>query len=364
MDVGQLPTYYKAYSWSDKHSLFGHPPDTYPAFEWIRSLERRFLWYRQNPGAAPLYLVREMIQWGGSQNGVLEKFDDALGSYCLTTALTAVLERIEEPRAAIEAALRIPGFGLTYASKLLRFVQPERYGALDRRIRTALSRLQPPLPDIYDGNTRSMVQGYCAFIDYLAGLREALEAGGIALPAEDEAQALWRPAEIEMALFQWASTENDGTLSNPALQATAQERAAPERPSGSADGGAGLNFPWIGPVDRMQGATMNTSITLPFGGSEAKFDVVKLVEHIKDSGRDYIIQGQINCALSVHRKPRSLDVWLRRNFAANHDAKQAVNDVIDQLVSTGLFEVGQFRCPDSGRSCKGIKLVKKARRLT
>ena len=154
-------------------------------------------------GAAPLYLVREMIQWGGSQNGVLEKFDNALGSYCLTERLTEVLDCIEEPQAAIEAALKIPGLGLTYASKLLRFLQPERYGALDGRIRKTLT---PPLPKIFDGNTGSMVRGYCAFIDYLGELQQALELQTIPLPAENGEQARWRPAEIEMALFQWAST--------------------------------------------------------------------------------------------------------------------------------------------------------------
>ncbi len=217
MDVGQFPAYYKAYSWSDKHSLFGYPPDLYPEFEWIRSLERRFLRYRRSRGAAPLYLVREMVQWGGSQNGVLEKFDNALGSYCLTEALTEVLDCIEDPRAAIEAALKIPGLGPTYASKLLRFLQSERYGALDGRIRKALT---PPLPKIYDGNTGGMVRGYCPFIDYLGELQRALEAGDIALPAENGAQARWRSAEIEMALFQRASTQN-----GEALQPTAQKAA-------------------------------------------------------------------------------------------------------------------------------------------
>lgn len=36
IDVGRFPDYYKAYSWSGKHDLFGYPPDSYPAFEWVR----------------------------------------------------------------------------------------------------------------------------------------------------------------------------------------------------------------------------------------------------------------------------------------------------------------------------------------
>jgi len=54
----------------------------------------------------------------------------------------------------------------------------------------------------------------------------------------------------------------------------------------------------------------------------------------------------------------TLDFWLRRNFAKSADIKQAVNDVIRQLVSTGFFEEGEFPCPDNGRLCKGIRIVK------
>jgi hypothetical protein len=83
----------------------------------------------------------------------------------------------------------------------------------------------------------------------------------------------------------------------------------------------------------------------------------RLAEHLKDLGRDYIIQGQVNCTLSDHPKPRSLDVWLRKNSTRNRDTKQAVNEVIDELVSSGRFEKGRFTCPDSGRFCKGVRLV-------
>jgi hypothetical protein len=100
-----------------------------------------------------------------------------------------------------------------------------------------------------------------------------------------------------------------------------------------------------------------TRIRLPFGGSERCFDANALVRQVIGSGSNHILQGQINCGLSAHRKPRSLDVWLRRNFAANPDIKQAVNEVVNQLVATGLFEEGTFLCPDSGRMCKGIRLV-------
>jgi hypothetical protein len=60
-----------------------------------------------------------------------------------------------------------------------------------------------------------------------------------------------------------------------------------------------------------------------------------------------------------HPKPRSLDCWLRENYASHPDTKQAVNEVIDDLVGTGDFVEGKFMCPDSGHKCKGIKLVER-----
>ena len=102
---------------------------------------------------------------------------------------------------------------------------------------------------------------------------------------------------------------------------------------------------------------MTDFVPLPHGGPGAQFPVSDLVAHIRRSGRDYIIQGQVNCFLDDHPKPHSLDVWLRTQYAAQPDTKQAVNQVIDDLVATGLFEPGTFVCPDSGRHCKGIMLV-------
>ena len=98
-------------------------------------------------------------------------------------------------------------------------------------------------------------------------------------------------------------------------------------------------------------------ISLPYGGRNAQFNEQDLISHINNSERDYIIQGQQQCSLANHTKPSSLDYWLRVSYAANSDTKQAVNEVVEQLVATGLFEeVDNLRCPDSGRLCKGIRL--------
>lgn len=98
-------------------------------------------------------------------------------------------------------------------------------------------------------------------------------------------------------------------------------------------------------------------IRLPYGNNEFNSDELK--EYISRTGRNYIIQGQTNCRRDNHPKPSSLDCWLRDNYAENHDTKQAVNEVISALIDTGEFEEGRFICPDSGKPCKGIRIVEK-----
>ena len=95
-------------------------------------------------------------------------------------------------------------------------------------------------------------------------------------------------------------------------------------------------------------------ISLPYGG---QFNERELVEYIRATPRDYIIQGQQKAAKANHTKPHSLDYWLRQ-FADNPDTKQAEMSVIEALVATGLFvSVERLRCPDSGKYCQGLKLV-------
>ena len=96
-------------------------------------------------------------------------------------------------------------------------------------------------------------------------------------------------------------------------------------------------------------------IILPYGG---KFEESDLVEHIKATRQGYIIQGQQAVSKANHSKPQSLDYWLRQ-FADNPDTKQGENSVIEALAGTGYFKVeNHLFCPDSGRKCKGLRLLK------
>jgi hypothetical protein len=96
-------------------------------------------------------------------------------------------------------------------------------------------------------------------------------------------------------------------------------------------------------------------IKLPYGGKDSSFLVNDLLSYMKSMNKDYIIQGGVNCYYEEHPKPHSLDYWLRSFYSRNKDTKQAVNSVIDDLISTGLFTLDEkLICPDSGRLCKGI----------
>ena len=76
-----------------------------------------------------------------------------------------------------------------------------------------------------------------------------------------------------------------------------------------------------------------SSINLPYGNNT--FDSNDLKDYIRRTGNNYIIQGQVNCKRMNHLKPNSLDCWLRDNYAQNPGTKQAINEVIADLVNTG-----------------------------
>ncbi len=213
--IAEFPRYLGEYCWVDKHKLFGYPADSFPEFTWITSLESRFEWFRLNYGVeetAAINLVREMIAWGGSQNGVLEKFEDRLGEINLYDLMSETISHLSSPKDAISRALKIPGMGLTYASKLLRFLDPDTYGALDSRICRALRTRVPEAHIPAVNSDRTKVKAFEAFVDYLMHVREQLDKANVTRPdcrLTRGSGAGWRAADIEMALFRWAELPNE-----------------------------------------------------------------------------------------------------------------------------------------------------------
>lgn len=84
---------------------------------------------------------------------------------------------------------------------------PEKYGALDSRIRGALLK-RNLLRKINDGHINSMVDGYLEFLKLLNNLKGRLEKQQIKKPYDNLSNSgLWRLSEIEMALFRWAELQ-------------------------------------------------------------------------------------------------------------------------------------------------------------
>ena len=102
---------------------------------------------------------------------------------------------------------------------------------------------------------------------------------------------------------------------------------------------------------------LEKTIDLPHGGPSAHFRVGDLVSYFEAMGRNYMIIGEVDCAFADHPRPRSLDYWLRENFARNKETKQATPEVVSQLLATGLFEESDaLRCPDTGQKSAGFRL--------
>jgi hypothetical protein len=141
------------------------------------------------------------------------RFEVGLGNVSLLGIFAPVVANIGDPKAAITAALQIPGCGLTYASKLIRFLRPDMHASLDGRIREAMLKAGL-LSKIYDSNESSMVRGYVAFQAFCADLVARLDAAKIVrpecnLPAAPT-ETGWRVADVEMAMFAWADRSNPG----------------------------------------------------------------------------------------------------------------------------------------------------------
>lgn len=216
ININEFPAFFRAYSWSNaNHQARGYPGDQYPSFPWIKSLEERGAWLTAQPvvAAAPTDYVRELLAWGAGKNDPRMRFEVGLGNVSLLGAFEPVVANIADPKAAITAALQIPGCGLTYASKLLRFLRPDMHASLDGRIREAMLKTGL-LGKIYDSNENSMVKGYVAFQGLCADLVAQLDAAKIARPACNLPAAAtatgWRVADVEMALFAWADRSDLG----------------------------------------------------------------------------------------------------------------------------------------------------------
>ena len=96
-------------------------------------------------------------------------------------------------------------------------------------------------------------------------------------------------------------------------------------------------------------------IILPYANN-ARFKIEDLIKHFKESKIDYMIIGSTQVVLNAHPKPKSLDVWLRKNHCPTgyENTCQSVNNVINQHIRHESFSLGLRKCPKSSRICKAL----------
>jgi hypothetical protein len=103
-----------------------------------------------------------------------------------------------------------------------------------------------------------------------------------------------------------------------------------------------------------------TIIDLPYGGTKAAFNLNDLKSYFKSKKLKYMVIGQAKASYDKHPKPESLDIWLRDQESVKKQYKntcQAVNSVVNKIISSDDFALGLRKCKYSNRLCKSIVLV-------
>ena len=88
-----------------------------------------------------------------------------------------------------------------------------------------------------------------------------------------------------------------------------------------------------------------------------RLDVARLAAWLLETGRHAMVIGAERATLERHRKPLSLDFWIRSEVADNVDTAQATVAVVARICATGLFEEVSVVDPFTDERCRGIALT-------
>lgn len=239
-DIGQMEAFFREiaferclrqYSWSGTfHKKEDRPPDTWPQFPWITELEGRSSQEIQKQGYLTKERVIEIFKWGtGRRHGPLYKAQATPAEFwCRQTGAAAhAITDIPYPhrlgdREAIENWISraylaltvtptegpVEGIALTYFSKILRFMCPDKFGACDVGLIGHL--FQEGLKDA-GGNTLRLAfprgkreleaRKYAHFCWLLQTASDFLNRNHRLVPAREGIGRKWRAADVEMSLF-------------------------------------------------------------------------------------------------------------------------------------------------------------------
>lgn len=215
------------YRWEGSfHKKLGREPDKWPEFKWIRDIERRTHGELSENGHLSRDCAIEIIKWGtGGRHGPLNIANNINDweertqcAYTKKKEIPTVLENHRDivngvGEAYLELAIHkknIKGLGLTYFSKILRFMNPDKFGARDAKFLSSL--FKKGWKDA-NGNTFSLNLGhyedrkaearaygrFCWVLQVLAAYQNR-----IGLLDDGKEKRKWRAADIEMSLFGFA----------------------------------------------------------------------------------------------------------------------------------------------------------------
>jgi hypothetical protein len=149
------------------------------------------------PGFLTKNDVINIVKWGGNPHGLSGVVRRHNTDSHVETATGEAIRMLNDPRLALGRLLGkyggIHGLGLAFATKTLRCLCPQNYGALDSKLRQCID--DSLLPNI--GNEIDL---YLHFLAFLRELKQMASPYGPSRRPNRE----WFVADIEMALFQFA----------------------------------------------------------------------------------------------------------------------------------------------------------------
>lgn len=211
---------YRKYSWNNFHVAFGYEYDRYPDFDWISSLEKQFQEIRDsNVSQFPHKAFVELLAWGQPSNkrdpsgaiaNLYRNFTAETNSIALIKNFQTVISEIKNPERAIRNAMNFKGIGFVFATKLLRFMEPEIYGAFDSIIcNKYFNGFNPSKLTSRETDDELFDRAWPIYGEFLELLRvHQNDLSKTGRPASELRRGRepsgWRIADIEMAMFQLA----------------------------------------------------------------------------------------------------------------------------------------------------------------
>ncbi|GAB6283979.1 MAG: hypothetical protein STSR0009_01780 [Methanoregula sp.] len=214
----ELPGFYRQYDWKNDHWHDG--------FREIRALEGRLSAAARTQSIARSHIL-SIAEWGGlPDTGRIRCYSDPLAIPLYDGAGISAAVKSDPVLPVRMIKQQTSGIGPTYISKVLRFTAPAVFGAIDSRLVRVFGTGDEKSKTIQILNLRAgqaaggrwfigpenWPDGYGTWIAILNDIAATLNSTGIICPHPDQfvsdglrQRGIWWPADVEMALFSFAS---------------------------------------------------------------------------------------------------------------------------------------------------------------